>query len=95
MTRDTLKEFKSYLWKQWLIDVLVRTVKTGCECLLAGISIGAMWQEIEWLHILSVTGVAMLYTIIFNVHKIAQSLDSASKLEVKDENMGSGNKTGA
>lgn len=94
MNKDTLKEFKTYLWKQWVIDVIVRTIKTGCECLLAGISIGAMWQEIEWAHILSVTGVAMLYTVIFNIHKIAQSLDSANKMEAKDENMGSDDQRG-
>lgn len=79
MNGDTLKEFKAYLWKRWLLDVLIRTVKTGAETALAFLSIGLMLSEIDWPRMLSVTAVAMLYTVILNVYRIAKDLDEANK----------------
>ena len=79
MNKDTLKEFKSYLWKRWILDVLVRTVKTGAETAAGMITVGALVSEINWLRILSVTAVAMLYTILINIYKIASDIDQANK----------------
>lgn len=82
MNKDTLKEFKSYLWKRWIIDVTVRTVKTGAEAFLAFISVGMVLSEVDWLHALSVTAVAMLYTILINIYRIASDIDQANKQNV-------------
>lgn len=84
MNKDTLKEFKSYLWKRWLIDVTVRTVKTGAEAFLAFISVGMVLSEVDWLHALSVTAVAMLYTILINIYRIASDIDQANKQNVEN-----------
>lgn len=83
MNKDTLKEFKSYLWKRWLIDVAVRTVKTGAETLAGYITVGSLISEINWLHALSVTGVAMVYTILINIYRIASDIDQANKQNVE------------
>lgn len=84
MNEDTLKEFKSYLWKRWLLDVTIRTIKTGAETMLAYISVGMMIQEISWLRALSVTAVSMLYTILINIYRIASDLDNANKHYVEN-----------
>lgn len=78
MNKDTLREFKSYLWKRWILDVMVRTVKTGAETAAGMITVGALVSEINWIRVLSVTAVAMLYTILINIYKIASDIDKAN-----------------
>ena len=79
MNKDTLKEFKTYLWKRWILDVCVRTVKTGAETAAGMITVGALVSEINWIRVLSVTAVAMLYTIMINIYRIASDIDQANK----------------
>ncbi len=81
MNDETMKEYKGYLWKRWLLDVTVRTVKTGAESFLAYLSIGAMLNEIDWLHALSVTAVAMIYTVVLNIYRIASDLQKAEEMK--------------
>lgn len=79
MNRDTLKEFKSYLWKRWILDVCVRTVKTGAETAAGMITVGALVSDINWMRVLSVTAVAMIYTVLINIYRIAADIDAANK----------------
>lgn len=79
MNRDTLKEFKSYLWKRWILDVCVRTVKTGAETAAGMITVGALMSDINWIRVLSVTAVAMIYTVLINIYRIAADIDAANK----------------
>lgn len=79
MNRDTLKEFKSYLWKRWFLDVCVRTVKTGAETAAGMITVGALVSDINWIRVLSVTAVAMIYTVLINIYRIAADIDAANK----------------
>ena len=79
MNKDTLKEFKSYLWKRWILDVCVRTVKTGAETAAGMITVGALVSDINWIRVLSVTVVAMIYTVLINIYRIAADIDAANK----------------
>lgn len=79
MNRDTLKEFKSYLWKRWILDVCVRTVKTGAETAAGMITVGALVSDINWIRVLSVTAVAMIYTVLINIYRIAADIDAANR----------------
>lgn len=79
MNKDTLKEFKSYLWKRWILDVCVRTVKTGAETAAGMITVGALVSDINWVRVLSVTAVAMIYTVLINIYRIAADIDAANK----------------
>lgn len=83
MNKDTMKEYKAFLWKRWLLDVLIRTVKTGAEAFLAFISVGMVLAEVDWIHALSVTAVAMIYTVVLNIYRIAADLDNANKVNVE------------
>ena len=85
MNKDTMKEYKAFLWKRWLLDVLIRTVKTGAEAFLAFISVGMVLSEVDWIHALSVTAVAMIYTVLINIYRIAADIDAANK-QAGDEN---------
>lgn len=91
MNKDTAKEYKSFLWKRWLLDVLIRTVKTGAEAFLAFVSVGMVLSEVDWLHALSVTAVAMIYTVVLNIYKIAADLDQANK-QIVENSVESGEK---
>ena len=84
MNEETLKEFKAYLWKRWILDVAIRTVKTGAETFLAFLSIGLMLNEVDWIRALSVTAVAMLYTIVLNVYRIASELAEVNRQNVNN-----------
>ena len=79
MNDETLKQYKLYLWKRWILDVIIRTVKTGAETAAGMITVGALVSEINWLRVLSVTAVAMVYTVLINVYKIAADIDQANK----------------
>ena len=79
MNKDTLKEFKSYLWKRWILDVCVRTVKTGAETAAGMITVGALVSDINWIRVLSVTAVAMIYTVLINIYRIAADIEAANK----------------
>lgn len=79
MNKDTLREFKSYLWKRWILDVCVRTVKTGAETAAGMITVGALVSDINWMRVLSVTAVAMIYTVLINIYRIAADIDAANK----------------
>lgn len=85
MNRDTLKEFKSYLWKRWILDVCVRTVKTGAETAAGMITVGALVSDINWMRVLSVTAVAMIYTVLINIYRIAADIDAANKQAGEDD----------
>lgn len=79
MNEETLKEFKAYLWKRWLLDVVIRTVKTGAETAAGMVTVGALMSDIDWLRVLSVTGVSMIYTILINIYRIAADLDAVNR----------------
>lgn len=81
MNKDTMIEYKKYLWKRWLLDVTVRTVKTGAETAAGMITVGALLSDMDWLRILSVTAVAMIYTVLINIYRIAKDLEEAGNVE--------------
>ena len=85
MNEETLKEFKAYLWKRWLLDVVIRTVKTGAETAAGMVTVGALMSDIDWLRVLSVTGVAMIYTILINIYRIAADLDAVNRQQENEK----------
>ena len=50
--------------KNWFIAALIRAVKTFAQTALAYITIGMRFKEIDWLDLLSIAGVAAIYSII-------------------------------
>lgn len=50
--------------KKFLIDMLERSIATFAEAMLGFVSIGLAFNEIDWVHALSVSTVAMLVSIL-------------------------------
>ena len=51
-------------WKEWAIAALVRAVKTFAQTFVGCIAVGAAIHEVDWLHALSVSGVAFVLSIM-------------------------------
>lgn len=44
----------------WWKAALIRTIKTFAEVLISMVTVGQAFAEVDWLHVLSVSGVAAL-----------------------------------
>ena len=53
--------------KKWLKNLGIKVVKTMAETALSMFTIGMAVSEVEWLHVLSVTLVSGIWTILFNL----------------------------
>lgn len=51
-------------WKKWLIAALIRAVKTFAQTAVSMIAVGAAFSEIDWLRVLSVSGVAFVLSML-------------------------------
>ena len=51
-------------WKEWLKAALIRAVKTFAQTAAASITVGAAVSEVDWLRVLSVSGVAFVLSIL-------------------------------
>ena len=51
-------------WKQWLKAALVRALKTFAQTAVASITVGAALEEVAWLHVLSVSGLAFVLSML-------------------------------
>ena len=50
-------------WKEWAMAALVRAVKTFAQTFVGCIAVGAAIHEVDWLHALSVSGVAFVLSV--------------------------------
>ena len=51
-------------WKEWLKAALIRAVKTFAQTAAASITVGAAVSEVDWLRVLSVSGVAFVLSML-------------------------------
>lgn len=51
-------------WKGWLKAALVRAVKTFAQTMVASITVGAALEDIAWLHVLSVSGLSFVLSML-------------------------------
>lgn len=51
-------------WKSFLVAALIRAVRTFAQAFVSMIGVGAAMNEVEWLHALSVSGVAFVLSIL-------------------------------
>ena len=50
-------------WKEWAMAALIRAVKTFAQTFVGCIAVGAAIHEVDWLHALSVSGVAFVLSV--------------------------------
>ena len=51
-------------WKDWLKAALIRAIKTFAQTAVASISVGAAMSEVDWLRVLSVSGVSFVLSML-------------------------------
>lgn len=54
-------------FKKWAKAAGIRALKTFAQVMLASITVGAAFSDINWVHILSVAGVACIASILTSV----------------------------
>ena len=51
-------------WKEFAKASLIRALRTFAQAFASMIAVGAAFSEVEWLHALSVSGVAFVLSIL-------------------------------
>ena len=51
-------------WKKWGRAALIRAIRTFAQTSVSMIAVGAAFSEIDWLRVLSVSGVAFILSIL-------------------------------
>ena len=69
-------------WKRFLIAALIRAVRTFAQTFVSMIAVGAAFSEVEWLHALSVSGVAFVLSVLTS---LATGLPEAETTEPEAE----------
>lgn len=74
-------------WKMWWKASLIRTVKTFAECLISMLTVGQAFVDINWIHLISVSGVAALIAFLTCIAGLPEVDDTKIyKRIVKNEN---------
>ena len=68
-------------WKEWLKAALIRAIKTFAQTAAASITVGAAVEEVHWLRVLSVSGVAFVLSMLTSL----AGLPEVEKTEPPDE----------
>ena len=53
--------------KQWLKAAGIRALKTFAQAVVAAISVGVAFNEVEWVSVLSVAGVAAVCSVLTSI----------------------------
>jgi hypothetical protein len=61
------KKGEIYIMKKFLIDMAERAIKTAAQAAVAAIGTSAVLEGVNWLHILSVAGMATVLSILTSI----------------------------
>ncbi|MBR2577063.1 MAG: hypothetical protein IKE40_07260 [Firmicutes bacterium] len=54
-------------WKEFLIAMGIRALRTFAQAFAGALTVGALWTEIQWIPALSAAGVAAVYSICMSL----------------------------
>ena len=72
-------------WKEWALAALIRAVRTFAQTFAGCIAVGAAIQEVDWLHALSVSGVAFVLSILTALGGLPEVQKEPEKIEPPDD----------
>ena len=72
-------------WKEWLKAALIRAVKTFAQTFAGCIAVGAAISDVDWLHALSVSGVAFVLSMATSLAGLPELEKTAPPAEPPDE----------
>jgi len=67
-------------WKEWLKAALIRAIRTFAQTAVSMIAVGAAFSEVDWLRVLSVSGVAFVLSMLTS---LATGLPEVELIEKK------------
>ena len=71
-------------WKKFIIAALIRAVRTFAQTFASMIAVGAAFSEIDWLRVLSVSGVAFVLSMLTSLAGLPE-VELAAKQQPPDE----------
>ena len=69
------------MWKQWMKDALLRAIRTFAQTAVSMIAVGAAFSEIDWLRVLSVSGVAFVLSILTSLATGLPETEMAARMK--------------
>ena len=72
-------------WKEWALAALIRAIRTFAQTFAGCIAVGAAMKEVEWLHALSVSGVAFVLSILTALGGLPEVSKEPVQIEPPDE----------
>lgn len=71
--------FKNVFTKEWAIAALVRSLKTFAQTALSMVTVGQAFIDVNWLNVLSVSGVACILSILTSLAGLPEVDDKAEE----------------
>ena len=71
-------------WREWLKAALIRAIKTFAQTAVASISVGAAMSEVDWLRVLSVSGVSFVLSMLTSLAGLPE-VERIEKTDPPDE----------
>ena len=71
-------------WKDFLIAMAVRALRTFAQSFAAALTVGALWTEVQWIPALSAAGVAFVYSILMSIATGLPEVPEAKEPEDKE-----------
>lgn len=59
-----MKKYSKQWWKEWLKRAGIRAIKTVCQTAIATIGSATLFEEINWVMILSASGLAGVLSLL-------------------------------
>lgn len=70
---------KNIFTKEWAIAALVRSLKTFAQTALSMVTVGQAFIDVNWLNVLSVSGVACILSILTSLAGLPEVDDKAEE----------------
>lgn len=62
-----MKKYSKEWWKEWLKRAGIRAIKTVCQTAIATIGTATLFEEVNWLMILSASGLAGVLSLLTSI----------------------------
>lgn len=74
-------------WKEWTKAALVRAVRTFAQTALSLVTVGQAFNEVDWLSVASISGVAAAISILMSLAGLPETENAPAEvwLEKNDE----------
>lgn len=62
-----MEKYSKEWWKEWLKKAGIRAIKTVCQTAIATIGTATLFEEVNWLMILSASGLAGVLSLLTSI----------------------------